>query len=186
MNTTPHERHVPMRPRLSFGAWALAVAVGAAGCQTTTTKSLPTTPPDPPAVSVDGAATGTGANGGGGRSMTADEAVGTTPTVERLQDIQEQLMLYFFAHHELPPTLAEATGGRVPTTAPSGQPYLYAPHGMDALGVNKRILVADPAPTNGARWCILMPPVNGPRQASVSMEVVAVPEASFQAYRAVP
>ncbi len=173
---------------------AVAVAIAAAGCQTTVTRSIPTasSPPDPSSTADVRRAAATDAAppaGDDDRRLSADDAVGGDASANRLHDIEGTLLMYFALHRRLPPTLdalrplADADTD-LQLTAPSGRPYLYAPGGLVAPGASKRILVADPAPSprTRARQCILAPPAPPEAGAALSMEVVAVPEAAFKRY----
>ena len=171
---------MPRRPHCSLiGFWLLVIGVGVPGCQTTTIKSLPTTPPDPPSQAI-------GPGDGPGVGMTIDQAIGTDPAISRMQQLQEALVMHYALHHQLPATLNDlqppAGGGEVPTTDPSGRPYLYSQAGLTALGTTKRLFVAAPAPSpSGTRLCILMAPIAGPG-APIGPEVLDVPETVFRQY----
>ncbi len=79
--------------------------------------------------------------------------------------------------------MADADADLDVTYPPTGQPYLYVPGGLEALGTDRRILVADPIPSaKGTRACILEPPPSASAGAAASMEVVSVPEAAFKRY----
>ena len=176
--------------RITTRALLAAVAAAACGCETTTVKSLPTTPADPPPRATSAADSADVADAVGG-SMSIDDAVASDASASRLHEISGALLMYYALHHRLPQTLDELkpladAGTELSVTAPSGRPYLYAPRGLAAMAVEKRLIVADPAPSaTGRRWCILMPPPGGPA-ASVSMEVLALPEAAFRQFESVP
>ena len=180
--------------RSLIGPRALAVGVcaataAAAGCQTTTIRSVPTTPPPPPAPATNADVRAAAASGGGDPGpFSVNDAVAGDPSAGRLQDISGAMLLYYAVHKRLPPQLDDLkpladAGTDLPTLAPSGRPYLYAPGGLVAQGTNYRIVVADPAPSPaGVRQCIRLPNTMPAPGAALTTEVVAVPEAAFKQY----
>ena len=165
-----------------------AVTAGLVGCVTTTSKSVPMTPSDPPPRATTPAdARATEAAVDTGPVLTPDQAVSTDASAARLHDISGAMLVYVALHRRLPPSLDALRpladpGTDLPVVAPSGQPYLYTPVGLTAMGATKRIIVADPTPSpTGTRACILVPPP-GAAGAALSMEVVTIPEATFRAY----
>jgi hypothetical protein len=177
-------------------------ALALAGCVTTTTKSIPTTPMADADLNVSAGTSGGNGNAqantaavdsftGGDRRTSADEAVAANPSdvsAGRLHDIEGMLLMYCALHKRMPARLEDLrpladADTDLQLTAPSGQPYLYVPYGLVAKGATLRIVVADPAPSaKGSRWCILVPPVPISSNAPASMEVVAVPEVAFRQY----
>ena len=172
----------------------LLVGLSTSGCVTTTTTSAPTVPSSPITSAstkdinqIEAADTGVD-NGGGGR-ISADDAVAGDASAARLHDIEGTLLMYYALYHRMPQRLEELkpladADTDLQLVAPSGRPYLYVPDGLVAAGTSKRIIVADPAPSlrTASRQCILAPPLPMSPRASLSMEVLAVPEAAFKRY----
>ena len=143
--------------------WTLAI-----GCQSSTTTSKT----DTPALA---------------RNATLDQAVDTDACAIRLGDITAALTMYYGLNKQLPDSLEELKplanpNGELLLTCPvSGQPYVYSPAGLLAIGTSKRIIVWDATPAHdGSRWCILMPPTQP--GAAVSLELVALRESAFKMY----
>jgi hypothetical protein len=104
-----------------------------------------------------------------------------------LQDIEGAMLLYYAVNRHLPEKLDELkefadVGTELNFTCPvSGQPYVYAPGGLQSAGRNKRIIMHDAtAAHDGKRWCILMAPIK-PGQAPY-MEVLQMTDAMFRTY----
>jgi hypothetical protein len=86
------------------------------------------------------------------------------PCAERLHDIEGQLVFYYHLHGQLPARLDELknlTSENVPLTCPvTGQPYLYAPDGLEILNSNRRVIVYDAQPCRaGVRHVIVADPI---------------------------
>jgi hypothetical protein len=122
------------------------------------------------------------------QSLTADQAVNSDVSAMRLDDINGALLLYYRTNQSMPTSLNDLLavpgfGADLNLVSPSGQPYVYVPAGLTALGTPKLLIVYDPAETpQGKRWCILMArPQPG---AALSAEVVDMPEVVFQSFLA--
>ena len=124
-----------------------------------------------------------------GPRLTTDQVVGSDPCAVQLQNVEGVLLQYFALNHQLPPTLqdliplADADQPLSLVCPETHQPYAYLPAGLSAANQAKRIIVYDAAPhRSGTRWCILMPPLTHAHPGSLSMEVVALPEAAFRQF----
>jgi len=118
---------------------------------------------------------------------TGPPAVASDACADRMHTILGQIVLYYSAHRQLPPTaeaLSAAGGGTTPPLAcpVSGKPYVYNPKGVPiVLGGRQYIVVLyDGEPTHwGARWGILIEPPLGRR--SLIARVGLLPEKDFPA-----
>ena len=115
--------------------------------------------------------------------------VGSDPCAVQLQALEGVLLQYYALNHSLPGSLqellplADADQPLSLVCPDTHQPYAYLPAGLSAANQPKRIIVYDSVPhANGVRWCILMPPLVRARPGSLSMEVVALPEAAFRQF----
>jgi hypothetical protein len=167
------------RYRNYYRGLALASAFMLCGCVTETTKvgvpteqvSAPDVAPAPPHA-----------------RLSPDEAVDSDPSAIRLHDIAGALLQYYALNKRLPDRLEDAaaladTDQPLQLTSPaSGKPYGYVPQGLVLEGRKKRIIVFDPAPHQGQRWCVFIADQTRPGGAQ-SVEVLPVPEGVFGLYR---
>jgi hypothetical protein len=159
-------------PWALLGIVSLETLMG--GCQTTTTRD--------PAVGV--AETQLPSD----RAATPDETVGSDESASRLHDIEGAILNYYIHNHYRLPNFLEDVksfadiGTDLNFNSPSsGEPYVYSPDGLFAIGQEKRIIVWDPKPNQkGFRWCILMPPMQ--QGVAIVPEVVPIQEKLFQAF----
>jgi hypothetical protein len=152
--------------------WSLLLTAALAGCTSTQSKS--------PEFSKEGLAN---------PNLSLDEALSADPSSVALQDISGDLLLYYAVNKQLPAhledlrSLSNETANLNLNSPVSKQEYMYVPDGLFAIGSDKRVIVYDPAPTpKGSRWCILYQPV-ATSDAPISLNVVSLPEAAFQAYQ---
>jgi hypothetical protein len=133
---------------------------------------------------------------------TIDEQL--NPCAEKLHDLCQQLLMYYLAHKELPPSLADLDSQGTSTHPAknawccpiSGKPYIYNPQGLPLLNLKGSMIVYDSLPcgrgrlggsgnslsqkTTPVRWGILMQPHRPGRPLVIS--VVSQPEAVFFQY----
>jgi hypothetical protein len=164
-----------------WSLWGLciAVALGAAACETTPAPG-PTAAPQGP---------WTGDQPSSAAPLTPDEIVATDPCVAQMHDIAGAMLLFFAVNKHLPPTLedlksmADADAPLVFTCPTTGQPYVYVPSGLGTVGTPKHIILYAASPdSHGRRWCILMSPPPPGFAASQTLEVVPIPEAQFHRF----
>lgn len=143
---------------------------------------------------VSACQSGNGSNGQGNRGSSGDgedsQAVDpsiTDPCAARLHDLEGALLLYYAIHKTLPEKLADLAP-LADLDAPlsfdcpvSGLPYGYNREGLHSPGRAKSIIVYDPTPTKGRRWCIFMAPAAP--GASRSLQVLSVTEPFFLGYQ---
>jgi len=82
------------------------------------------------------------------------------PCAEQLHDLCGSLLLYYAAHRELPPRLADLGKG-APLKCPlSHRPYAYDPDSPVVAGPSGKVIVYDDAPVHPmkTRWGILVEP----------------------------
>jgi hypothetical protein len=162
----------------NVGFSLLAVALLAAGgCVTETAKV------GGAVVAADGTATNS-------KAALNNPAL-ADPCAMRLQDISGVLLQYIALHRHLPTRLEELPpladiGQQLELICPaSGKPYEYSPAGLVAEAGSKKIIIYDPTPAHdGQRWCVFMAN-DSLTGAAQSVEVLAVPEKSFQLFRPV-
>lgn len=178
------DRHQSGNPYRGVGisatcVMAMLVLIVAEGCRSTSTVQTRATPQTISLSASDLTA---------GQTLTPEEAVNSDPCAIRLHDIAGDLLLYYAVNKRLPERLEDlhslgADETESNFTCPlTHQPYVYVPSGLIGPGESKRIIVYDALPAhNGKRWCILMP-IHDKPGAAQSVEVLAVPEATFDTY----
>jgi hypothetical protein len=168
-----------MRRSWHYYCGPLVVASGlmSCGCVTETTK-----------VGVPTEQVGTAAPSPPHQTLSPDEAVDSDPSAIRLHDIAGALLQYYALNKRLPDrleeaaTLADADQPLQLISPASGKPYGYVPQGLVLEGRKKRIIVFDPGPHQGLRWCVFIADQTQPGGAQ-SVEVLPVPEGVFGLYR---
>ena len=151
----------------------LLAAIPLGGCASPEAARTPTTAP---AVASDGV-TDTDAGG--------EDLSNTDPCATRLHDLSGQLLLYYYAVGDLPPSLADLdefdqTGLKSPppTCPKTGQPYVYNPSGIYLPETQNYVIVYDAAPVHaGHRWAILAR--EGTDTQGPTMKVLPLPERFF-------
>jgi hypothetical protein len=114
----------------------------------------------------------------------ADQSPAVSEGSERIEAIDEALLIYVETNRQLPPTLEDlrsVAGNNIQLLSPGGKPYVYMPAGLPSPVGLKRMMVYDPDPLAGGRhWCILVSDFK-PGGVLVS-EVVDLSSAAFQSY----
>ena len=159
------ELPVVMRPRTCV---CLALLLLAAGCQSAGSSPAAPQPADHP--------------------ITEDQAIPIDVSGERVEQINEALLLYVRIHQGIPAQLSDlqtvpSLGQQLVLVAPNGQPYIYVPNGLSIPNGNKLMIVYDPAEeADGRRWCILVSDLRP--GGALTTEVMELPEPIFRAYLA--
>lgn len=146
----------------------------AAGCQSATVKS---------------GAGPVAAAPAGKEPFTGNAIEDIDPCGDRMEDLCGPLIFYFRANHHGPSRLQElqpfALAGQTLNLAcpVSGRPYLCAPQGLEADGMDIRIYVYDDAPVHGgSRWCAVKKGGSSANGAEV-MYAVKIREEDFRKFR---
>ena len=109
-------------------------------------------------------------------------SIKTDPCAEQLHDVCGALLLYHSTHKRLPATLEQlqalSAAEALHLTCPqSGQPYIYAPHGLQLPGRSGRLVLYDGQPCHsGMRWGIIVG--NAENGGPLTTRVVLLPEES--------
>jgi hypothetical protein len=114
----------------------------------------------------------------------ADQSPAISEGSERIEAIDEALLIYVETNRQLPPTLEDlrsVAGNDLQLLSPGGRPYIYVPAGLPSPTSLKRMMVYDQDSLAGGRhWCILFSDFK-PGGVLVS-EVVDLSSAAFQSY----